>query len=72
MHCDLDSTVPEWIIEYPQTEGLFRRLELEMHCGGKSLRYVCQQRGLDPLEVLGGLRAAVRSDDSAADDDAAQ
>ena len=52
LHCDLDSTVPDWIIEYPGTVHVFESLGIDCSCGGKSLHYLCTKQGLDPQAVL--------------------
>ncbi len=54
--CDLDSSVPEWMIEHPVTLAVFRELGIDYCCGGKSLAYACRQQGLDANEVLEKLR----------------
>ncbi|QDV41460.1 hypothetical protein Enr13x_12990 [Stieleria neptunia] len=59
MNCDLDSSIPEWIIEHPETTGVFGDLRLDISCAGKSLRYVCVHQGLSPPEVLERLRQAI-------------
>lgn len=53
--CDLDTTVPEWVIEYPSTLAVFQELGIDYSCGGKSLGYACLQRGLDANVVLAKL-----------------
>ncbi|TWT74337.1 DUF542 domain-containing protein [Allorhodopirellula solitaria] len=57
--CDLDTSIPEWIIEHPETTAVFGRLHMDISCGGKSLRYVCQQNDLSPAAVLEQLHAAI-------------
>ncbi|WP_238388694.1 DUF542 domain-containing protein [Roseimaritima ulvae] len=57
--CDLDTSIPDWIIEHPETTRVFVDLGLDVHCGGKSLEYVCQHQGLSPPAVLQQLWAAV-------------
>lgn len=52
MDCDLDSTVPDWLIEHPETSVVFERFGIDNNCAGKSLRYLCNQRGLSPPDVL--------------------
>ncbi|MFO0935100.1 MAG: DUF542 domain-containing protein [Gemmataceae bacterium] len=54
--CDLDTSVPDWIIDHPETLPVFERLGIDTSCGGKSLEYACQQRGLNPQTVLDQLR----------------
>ena len=61
MECDLETSIPDWLIDYPETESVLAELGLEVSCGGKSLEYVCRERGLDPLSVLDRLRAVIRS-----------
>lgn len=65
--CDLDTSVPDWIIEHPATTAVFRELGIDDSCGGKSLAYACRQRGLDPQTVLARLlgRLEVKRQDSA-------
>lgn len=59
MICDMDSSAPEWIIEYPETEQVFKELGIDTSCGGKSLFYLCSHQGLDPDAVLAQLQAVV-------------
>jgi iron-sulfur cluster repair protein YtfE (RIC family) len=49
---DLDSSVPDWLIEYRALLSLFRELRIDYCCGGKSLRTACEEQGLRPEEVL--------------------
>jgi regulator of cell morphogenesis and NO signaling len=53
--CDLDTSVPDWIIEHPQTLAMFQELGIDYSCGGKSLGYACRERGLDAEAVLAKL-----------------
>lgn len=53
--CDLDSSVPDWVIEYPETLELFQNLGIDYCCGGKSLAYACREAGLDASAVLANL-----------------
>ncbi|QEG00791.1 hypothetical protein Mal15_48630 [Stieleria maiorica] len=64
MNCDLDTSIPEWIIEHPETTRVFNAMRLDTSCAGKSLRYVCIHQGLSPTEVLERLREAVAGDRS--------
>lgn len=59
MFCDLDSSIPEWIIEYPETTAIFNELGLDISCGGKSLRYICLHQGFSPQDVLQRLQGTV-------------
>lgn len=62
MDCDLDTTIPDWIIEHPQTHVVFDELGLDTSCGGKSLRYLCHRKGLSPQAVLERLQQVVERD----------
>ena len=53
---DLDSSVPDWLIERPQLLRTFEELRIDYSCGGKSLEFACRERGLDPRAVLARLR----------------
>lgn len=50
--CDLNTPVPDWIVEHPVVEPLLTELHLDSTCGGKSLGYICIERGYDPAVVL--------------------
>jgi len=60
-HCDLDTSVPDWLIDHPETEPVFREFGIDQSCAGKSLRYACQQRGVNPATVLAALYEAVEN-----------
>ena len=53
--CDLDTSVPDWIIEHPKTLAVFQELGIDYSCGGKSLGYLCLQLGLNADAVLARL-----------------
>ena len=53
--CDLDTSVPDWVIEHPATLAVFQELGIDYCCGGKSLGFACRQRGLDAEAVLAKL-----------------
>jgi len=59
MNCDLDTAIPDWIIEYPQTMVVFNQLKLDISCGGKSLQYVAECAGLNPQDVLQTLKQQI-------------
>lgn len=50
--CTLDSSVPDWVIEHPETFTVFQTLGIDSSCGGKSLEFACQEQGLKPQDVL--------------------
>jgi|GEM_PF-829790 len=57
--CDLETSVPDWLIEHPETWAVFRELGIDDACGGKSLEYACCQRGLNPESVIATLRSHI-------------
>lgn len=59
--CDLDSSVPDWVIDHPQSLALFQELGIDYCCGGKSLESACRERQLDPQAILDRLRHPSRS-----------
>lgn len=50
--CDLDTSVPDWIIEHPETLAVLPQFGSDDSCGGKSLAWECRERGLDAEAVL--------------------
>ena len=50
--CDLDTSVPDWVIKHPATLAVFLELGIDCCCCGKSLAYACLQQGLDAQAVL--------------------
>lgn len=65
MDCDLSMSIPDWIIDHPETATVFNELGLDVSCGGKSLEYVVTQKGLQPDRVLAALcrKIETRNDD---------
>ena len=55
INCDLDTSVPDWVIEHPETLIIFQTLGIDYSCGGKSLRYACREQGLDGDSVMSDL-----------------
>lgn len=53
--CDLDTSVPDWVIDHPETLAVFQELGIDTCCGGKSLGFACRQQGLDAEVVLAQL-----------------
>ena len=47
-----DDAVTDWVIDHPETEEVFKNLQIDYHCAGKSLEYLCRQQGLDVQQVL--------------------
>lgn len=50
----LDTTDPivDWVIEYPHAVPLFEQRGVDYTCGGKSLQYACEQRGVDAGDLM--------------------
>ncbi|MCC7421854.1 MAG: cation:proton antiporter [Planctomycetaceae bacterium] len=59
LHCTLDSTVVDWIRDYPETQAVFEDLRIDVSCDGKSLEFLCHQQGCSPEEVLNRLHERV-------------
>lgn len=58
----LESSIVEWVIEYPEVQGVLESLGIDQSCQGKSLDYVCSQMGLDPHLVLKQLHEVIEED----------
>jgi MOSC domain-containing protein YiiM len=59
IECDPNSSVPDWVIEHPETLAIFQELGIDYCCGGKSLEFACRERGLDPVLVLSRIRRKI-------------
>ena len=57
--CDLETAVPDWLIEHPETLAVLQGLGIDYCCGGKSLEYACREQGHDPAANLGKLRSLI-------------
>lgn len=57
----LDASATDWVLDHPRTTPLFDRHGVDYSCPGKSLRYACQQAGVDPDVFLAELRALIRA-----------
>jgi MOSC domain-containing protein YiiM len=62
--CDLDTAVPDWVVEHPVTLAVFQALGIDYCCGGKSLATACRERGMDALAVLAELRHRIGAGES--------
>lgn len=60
--CDLDTSVPDWIIEHSEIMPLLMELGIDYSCGGKSLAYACREKGLNAAVVLKELRRFLKSE----------
>ena len=59
MSCGAEDTIPDWVIEHPETLAVFTARGIDYSCGGKSLEYACQQSGHDVAVVLTELRRVI-------------
>ena len=57
--CDLDTSVPDWVIDHPATLAVFQELGIDCCCCGESLAFACCQQGLDAQAVLTKLLACL-------------
>ncbi len=56
---NLNSTVGQWVAQYPATSRVFQQFKMDFCCGGGiSLDEACRKRGIDPQEVLQKLKEA--------------
>jgi regulator of cell morphogenesis and NO signaling len=59
--CTLETSVPDWVIEHPETLAVFQELGVDYSCGGKSLEFACRERGLDERDVLSQLHQRIET-----------
>lgn len=57
--CSLETSVPDWVIDHPETLAVFQELGIDYSCGGKSLEFACRERSLDVGSVLSVLHRAI-------------
>lgn len=63
--CDRETSVPDWLIEHPEILPTIQRLRIDYSCGGKSLEYACDERGLDVNAVLDSFRKTIKANQKA-------
>jgi MOSC domain-containing protein YiiM len=63
LECDLDSSVPDWIIDHPESLEVFQEFGIDYGCGGKSLAFACETAGISPALVLARIRQVVHQRD---------
>lgn len=63
---DIHSSVPDWLIEFPQLLRPIEQMGLDYPCGGNSLGTAADESGLDPQAVLEQLRALAHTEASKA------
>lgn len=56
---DLERSLVDWVIDVPESRIVFEAFGLDYSCAGKSLEYVCRQRGIHPQDVLAKIHRAV-------------
>lgn len=60
--CDLDTSVPDWVVEHPAILPILEELGIDYCCGGKSLGHACREQGHDAAAVLARLRRLIEPD----------
>ena len=66
--CDAETSVVDWILDHPATQPVFENLGIDHSCGGKSLEFACQQRGLLVADVLRILHETIREAEQTSSD----
>jgi len=61
-HLDQDDAVTEWAIEFPAAIAVFEKHGIDYSCGGKSLGWSCQQRGVDVKQVIAEIRQSASTE----------
>ena len=65
---NLNTGVGNWVARHPQTSRIFESLQIDYCCGGeKSLEQACQDRQLDPQQVVQQLEQAINVADEPTD-----
>ena len=59
--CNLETSVPDWLIDHPEILPVLQELGIDYSCGGKSLETACQEVGLNVQSVLAALRAVIEA-----------
>ena len=57
--CTLETSVPDWIIDHPETLRVFQEFGIDYSCGGKSLEFACRERGVNEQSVLSKLHEVI-------------
>ena len=57
--CSLATSVPDWVIDHPETLVVFQELGIDFSCGGKSLGFACREQGLSEKHVLTKLHEVI-------------
>jgi regulator of cell morphogenesis and NO signaling len=63
MDHDGETAVTDWVIDHPQTLGIFQELGIDYSCGGKSLGFACQEQGINVETVVQRIRKTIESND---------
>ncbi|MCH5378198.1 MAG: DUF542 domain-containing protein [Planctomycetes bacterium] len=59
---DITDPIVDWVIEFPHAVALFEQHGIDYTCGGKSLEYACEQRGMDAERIAEDILTLRRSD----------
>lgn len=57
--CASETSVPDWIIDHPETLAVFQELGIDYSCGGKSVAFPCREQGLNEQSVLSKLHDVI-------------
>ncbi|MCG6154598.1 DUF542 domain-containing protein [Rubinisphaera margarita] len=57
-HLDEHDSVFDWLLDVPRSQSVFERHGIDCSCGGKSLRYVCEQAGVDWRMIVAEITAS--------------
>lgn len=52
IECSAETSVPDWIIDHPETLAVFQELGIDYSCGGKSLEFACREQALPEQYVM--------------------
>ncbi|MES2788355.1 MAG: DUF542 domain-containing protein [Planctomycetota bacterium] len=55
----LATSVPDWLVAFPQLLTVFEELNIDCCCGRKSLEHACEERGLNPQATMTYLQSVL-------------
>jgi regulator of cell morphogenesis and NO signaling len=61
-HLTISDPIVDWVIDCPKSIPILEKHGIEYCCGGKSLAYACEQRDLDPNQVLLEIQKAIATE----------
>lgn len=59
IECSAETSVPDWIIDHPETLAVFQELGIDYSCGGKSLELACREQALPEQYVMAKLHEVI-------------